>query len=600
MKPPKDPKAAPPALFISHSGTDRHLADRFVELLQLGIGIPAGAIFCSSQPAHGVRPGTRFPKEIDERLREASVFIPLLTQNFLASQYALAEIGMARTLEKWSVPVMFVSAGEAATPLLLLSNAQAVDANDANRLDTLLDVLRERLKLPAIPAAQWNHAKEEFYAAIEPAGTPTGGPCGFNPNVSAGSPTQIFATSDSNEFRSCVESRIGEARHVVMVGTGLNLLHRDSFVDDCLRRVEQGDLSLEIYLADPGSPEVQTRLIEEELGAHRPPVGRGGLQQRLHALVDEQQRMGFPRGLSVSVFRNYPTFAVIQIDEGYYFMYPYGYATLGNYSPVLELDSQVPGHRGFIRFLQNHIDGIRKVSLSAAQVVGAVPTPVADLTAVAVYAIPPASSRLYSIGSALLGYDVRDRQKLSSPLRGLAGGAGFFGLHLTIGDVLYFNAGDHAWAIRELKALVAEFQSFTVTDLRLRSGFPDPSSVSLSVSDPTGNLEALHCEIVFRLYRRARSSNYSLDPALLARGRTDRDRLMIERYRAPYIFKEFQPHITLASGLAPEQVDEVERVAERELGDVLGEETYIAHLALMQQASNGYWQIEQELPLGRS
>src|SRR5207237_263634 len=97
----------------------------------------------------------------------------------------------------------------------------------------------------------------------------------------------LFALSDSGEFVEQMERLLKQARRVVLIGTGLNILQRDPLRRDLIVRAAAGECELEIFLADPFSPAIENRLIEEEAGAMRPPVGKPGLLARLDTLLDD-------------------------------------------------------------------------------------------------------------------------------------------------------------------------------------------------------------------------------------------------------------------------------------------------------------------------
>jgi hypothetical protein len=369
-----------------------------------------------------------------------------------------------------------------------------------------------------------------------------------------------------------------------------------------MRRAADGQCRLEIYLADPESPAVQVRLIEEELGDARPSVGRSGLRHRLEALLEEAGRLGSPPTLSIRLFGHYPGFALLIADQ-HYFVYPYGYATLGNFSPVIRFSKDDPDDRDVIEFLDRQYEQIQRSSTDAAFVadVRAGRKGRAELLPFALYFVPQERSSLYGFGSSVLGYDVRTRAVRGGWPQGV-GAAVEFGFHLTCCDVLYFvNRRDLELAIEEVAFVARDLQPFELDGLALRAGFPDPRCISIEAQDPSGTLEALHCELVHRVYRLAGASNYTLEP--LEPTRTSavlRASLMTKRFKAPYILKAYQPHFTLLADLDPSGQDAALQALSAEFARLVRERWItVDRLAVMERpAGASHWTIAREIPLG--
>jgi hypothetical protein len=81
-------------LFISHASSDEELATKFVEMLQLGIGVPHGDIFYSSIKG-SIPNGSFFVEHILKELNSADIIIGLVSRSYLESHFCLAEAGAA-------------------------------------------------------------------------------------------------------------------------------------------------------------------------------------------------------------------------------------------------------------------------------------------------------------------------------------------------------------------------------------------------------------------------------------------------------------------------------------------------------------------------
>lgn len=415
-------------------------------------------------------------------------------------------------------------------------------------------------------------------------------------------PKRVFATSNCPEFHLCAEDLIRKAeRRVIFVGTGLNLLQSETLAYDVIRRGASDSRETMILLANPASPGVQARLIEEELGSPPPGVGRPGIYQRVDALLRTWMREGSPASVSIRLFNHCPAFALIIIDDDY-FLYPYGYKTLGNFSPVISFSKDADPEAA--KFLDDQYELIRDDSIDAQAALrlrGGGPAPAAEsLVPMAIYFVPPADSALYQFGSQVLGCDVRQQGTTSSPWADRIGTARDYGFHLTVGDALYYSTEAAArTAAAEVEFLCKEFDSFNLTNLRLEKNMPAVGSISIVAEDPTGSLEALHAEMVARVYRRAAASNYTLGRAEADRDQdVERTRLMIDRYRAPYVLARYRPHFTLLTASRDVDADltDLQRLWEQLRCPSV---VRVERLAIMERMDSGAWAIKREVEVAR-
>jgi hypothetical protein len=414
---------------------------------------------------------------------------------------------------------------------------------------------------------------------------------------------RIFADSESPAFYEFCRERVLRAQRVVLIGAGLNILHRDAFTKELLQRAKDGYCQLEIFLADPSSPAVEVRLIEEEIDGRPAPVGAPGLRRRIDNLLSIWRDLGRPDSIKIGLLTHYPTFAMLIADCDYLF-YPYGFATLGNFSPVLRFSTTEHSHRPVIAFLDGQYNRVRSSAVDAG-VAFAIRhmdyTDVGNLRAFALYFVPPAGSGLYNFGSSVLGYDVRTTHHISSRWQNMVGSAAAFGFHVTLCDALYFlNQSEIRSIVSEVKFLAREFAPFDLTELQLRQSFPDAASIAITMKDRSGTMEALHHELVHRVYRRAVGSYYSLGLTPLRRDAdAERADLMMRRYRSPYILQRFIPHFTLLGDVSTEEQSRVSAELEALFSQEVGERViHVDKLAVMTRHPDGQWVIESEIVLG--
>lgn len=81
-------------IFISHSSKDKNIVEKFTDcILQLGIGINAEDIFCTSIEEMGVKNGKDIRKHIQTNIRNADYAFLLISKNYKASEICINEMG---------------------------------------------------------------------------------------------------------------------------------------------------------------------------------------------------------------------------------------------------------------------------------------------------------------------------------------------------------------------------------------------------------------------------------------------------------------------------------------------------------------------------
>jgi hypothetical protein len=169
-------------------------------------------------------------------------------------------------------------------------------------------------------------------------------------------------------------------------------------------------------------------------------------------------------------------------------------------------------------------------------------------------------------------------------------------------DALYFlNPDEVALAGHEVAFIAKDYAPFELVNLRVERRFPDDHSIAIIGDDPSGTLEALHCEFVTRVYRRASASNYSLGKAAATRDdQWRRADLMIRRFRAPYILQSYRPHFTLLTVVKPEEQERFSNRLQSALVAALpSRRLCVDKLALMGRPSpNAGWRLTREVHLG--
>jgi hypothetical protein len=273
------------------------------------------------------------------------------------------------------------------------------------------------------------------------------------------------------------------------------------------------------------------------------------------ALVERLEKAGNPNYFEVLLFAHYPTFAILIFDDQI-FIYPYAYKVSGTYSPVLQIKDGSPE----AEFFKEHARRVLNDAVPARDVVKARQDSRFSSTewkSAAVFAIPEPDTQLYQAGSAVLGYDIWRGAEIFpsdelSYIRQYVGGAANSGFHLTLADALFFcNSAMIERVKAELRWLAEQFSPVSLASIYVDEDIRDPTAAVLRASDNSGTLEALHHELVSRVYGIAISSGFRVGREQYPQ-HDARARLMVQRYGAPNILGAFAPHFPLCSAMPTE------------------------------------------------
>ena len=153
-------------IFLSHSYHDKALAERLVNLLTNGCDVSRNDVFCSSLPGMDIKVGEpSFIEYLRKELNEPKLVILLITENYLASSFCLAELGAAWRMgfECFPLAVKPVSRSEIGG---VLEVRQAGDISEENYLDQLHDKVKTVLD-KKVPAPTWTVQKDLFLDGLD-------------------------------------------------------------------------------------------------------------------------------------------------------------------------------------------------------------------------------------------------------------------------------------------------------------------------------------------------------------------------------------------------------------------------------------------------
>lgn len=148
-------------IFVSHAAKDKVLADALIDLMETGTQVSSDDVFCSSLEGLGVPSGKDFINYIKDQVQHPDVVIFLLTPNYFASQFCLAELGASWALSHAALPLLVPPLTYADVKGVLLTT-QVDRLDNENDLDRFYEGLSEHLSLPSKSVARWGAKRSQF------------------------------------------------------------------------------------------------------------------------------------------------------------------------------------------------------------------------------------------------------------------------------------------------------------------------------------------------------------------------------------------------------------------------------------------------------
>lgn len=144
-------------IFISHAEADKPLVDEMFDLLQTGADVRTSDMFCSSVEGAGIRTGEDFVKWIHAHLSGADMVLLIVTPNYMASRFCVAEMGAAWALEKKVFPIVLPDMPRELRQVMLGKHTAALNTQG---LDDLRDAI-EDLGISDGPTARWTVKRDQ-------------------------------------------------------------------------------------------------------------------------------------------------------------------------------------------------------------------------------------------------------------------------------------------------------------------------------------------------------------------------------------------------------------------------------------------------------
>lgn len=151
-------------IFISHSSKDKDIVEKFIDhILQLGIGIKAEDIFCTSIEEMGVKNGEDIRKHIQTNIRNADYAFLLISKNYKASEICINEMGTVWAYDS-NVRLYLLPDVDFDKIGWLCDTRKADMINSSIALDALHKVMIEYFEIPDKDI--WSRQREVFLKYI--------------------------------------------------------------------------------------------------------------------------------------------------------------------------------------------------------------------------------------------------------------------------------------------------------------------------------------------------------------------------------------------------------------------------------------------------
>ena len=211
----------------------------------------------------------------------------------------------------------------------------------------------------------------------------------------------------------------------------------------------------------------------------------------------------------------------------------------------------------------------------------------------AIYFAPSATSNLWERASTWLGRDASNGDFINGPVAGidrnrllnLTQSANRYGFHATLKAPMVLAEGASEAGLRELLAeFAARHQPINLGRLKIASieGF-----LALLVDGENEALQDFAAHVVEDFDSFRAPMTIKDRAARAARGLNDRQLELLDGYGYPYVFEQFQFHMTLTDRLAEADAHDITRAAETWFAPALDEPVLLDRLSLFHEPKPG-------------
>lgn len=154
-------------IFISHASKDKVFIQAFVDdILQLGIGIDANDIFCTSIEDMAIKNGEEIRKHIQQNIRNVDFAFLMISKNYRASEICLNEMGAVWAYDN-NVKLYLLPDANFDDIGWLCNTRIAEKINDSIALDALHEQLQQHYSLQDTSIRSWSRQREKFLQEIK-------------------------------------------------------------------------------------------------------------------------------------------------------------------------------------------------------------------------------------------------------------------------------------------------------------------------------------------------------------------------------------------------------------------------------------------------
>ena len=155
-------KDSKPLIFISHAGNDKEIVKLFVDyILKNGLGLRDENIVCTSFEETTMKGGEDIPLYIKKNIKESSVVLSMVSQNYRRSEGCMNEVGAAWALDNPPIQIVLPDADFDSIGWLVCLN-KALKISERSNLDKLYETLCKRTAIIEPSITSWNGAVTSF------------------------------------------------------------------------------------------------------------------------------------------------------------------------------------------------------------------------------------------------------------------------------------------------------------------------------------------------------------------------------------------------------------------------------------------------------
>jgi hypothetical protein len=319
-----------PLIFISHIHQEQEIAILLEkELARIFL---EGVEFFVSSDRRSLRGGDDWLREIKRALTEAAIVLALVSPRSVDKTWINFESGAA-WLHKRIIPLCHSGLKPSQLPQPMQSLV-GFDLHEPIDLKDLFQLIGDAAGLRS-PANDWQVLARSISEVTLKFGALPTRPYGAHS-------CWVFPRSEDIGTVGALEKSLAQCSAIKIYSVGANFLWSATHLEMLEERIVEKLAAARICMADFTSNGIRSRMEEEP----EHPIGVPGSEHLIRRLIRLESRVADPSRFSLRVFAHYPTYAMLGFDDQVY-VYPYGYRSLGNYSPTFYWAGNDPAAKFF-------------------------------------------------------------------------------------------------------------------------------------------------------------------------------------------------------------------------------------------------------------